>query len=161
MITPPGTFSLLIGALYVLWRKQIHRKGNHAISLTRYVHFPRKGKSKFLEKDEVNLELSIFGITIIQEAAKNFCGSRKIGEGGFGSAYNGQLLSGQEITARRLSENSRQGLHEFENEVILIAKLQHRNLVWLLACCPSKSREIAYLRIYAQWNPGFSYFWFV
>ncbi|CAM8985927.1 unnamed protein product [Rhodiola kirilowii] len=56
-------------------------------------------------------------------------------QGGFGDVFQGMLSNGTQIAAKRLSECSRQGANEFKNEILLIAKLQHRNLVRLLGFC--------------------------
>ncbi|CAL5351308.1 unnamed protein product [Camellia sinensis] len=85
--------------------------------------------------DKENLELPIFDMVTISRATNSFCCTNKIGDGGFGSIYKGVLSAGKEVVVKRFSINSKQGLNEFKNEVILIAKLQYRNLVRLLGCC--------------------------
>lgn len=84
---------------------------------------------------EEDVELPSFGFDTIAKATNNFSSTNKIGEGGFGPVYKGMLSTEQEIAVKRLSKDSGQGLVEFQNEIILIAKLQHRNLVRLLGCC--------------------------
>ncbi|KDP30509.1 hypothetical protein JCGZ_16689 [Jatropha curcas] len=69
------------------------------------------------------------------EIQDDFSSNNKLGQGGFGPVYKGTFFDGQEIAVKRLSMSSCQGLEEFKNEVVLIAKLQHRNLVKLLGCC--------------------------
>ncbi|KAL3740528.1 hypothetical protein ACJRO7_021760 [Eucalyptus globulus] len=76
-----------------------------------------------------------FDFSIIRAATDNFSDSRKLGQGGFGVVYMGQLSNGQKIAVKRLSRNSSQGEVEFKNEFMLLAKLQHRNLVRLLGFC--------------------------
>ncbi|RZC46385.1 hypothetical protein C5167_039368 [Papaver somniferum] len=84
---------------------------------------------------EEDLELHAFHLATIETATNYFFFANKIGEGGFGLVYKGQLSTGQKIAVKRLSTHSGQGISEFKNEVKLIAKLQHRNLVRLLGCC--------------------------
>ncbi|CAN1239373.1 G-type lectin S-receptor-like serine/threonine-protein kinase At4g27290 [Linum grandiflorum] len=89
-----------------------------------------------------DLELPLFQFATIVDATNNFSPNNKLGQGGYGPVYKGILKNGRTIAVKRLSKRSRQGTHEFKNEVVCIAKLQHRNLVKLLGCCIQSDERV-------------------
>ncbi|XP_028788523.1 cysteine-rich receptor-like protein kinase 10 [Neltuma alba] len=90
-----------------------------------------------------NLEPLQFSLVTIEAATNNFSDDKcLLGRGGFGRVYKGILSNGQEIAVKRLSKCSGQGAEEFKNEILLIAKLQHRNLVALLGFCIEEQEKI-------------------
>ncbi|XP_059456160.1 G-type lectin S-receptor-like serine/threonine-protein kinase At4g27290 isoform X1 [Corylus avellana] len=108
-----------------IWKKKLKTQGTTQIS---------HGKE--------DMELPMFDLAAIANATDNFSNNKKLGEGGFGPVYKGKLADGRDIAVKRLSKNSKQGLNELKNEVILIAKLQHRNLVKLLGCCIQENENM-------------------
>ncbi|KAL3740455.1 hypothetical protein ACJRO7_021702 [Eucalyptus globulus] len=148
--------TVLVGAfvlgvlVWLLWRFKDNLKG--------FSIFYRKNKKlplldNFVKNEELSAELSgpdglardakqvggaditVFNFSSIEAATNFFSEENKLGLGGFGPVYKGKLFGGQEIAVKRLSRKSSQGLDEFKNEVMLIAKLQHRNLVRLFGFC--------------------------
>ncbi|XP_070677648.1 cysteine-rich receptor-like protein kinase 25 isoform X2 [Malus domestica] len=87
------------------------------------------------QQDMRTAESLQFDLGTLETATNKFSEDNKLGEGGFGAVFKGTLINGQEIAVKRLSKSSGQGVQEFKNEVVLVAKLQHRNLVRLLGFC--------------------------
>ncbi|XP_019090700.1 PREDICTED: cysteine-rich receptor-like protein kinase 38 isoform X2 [Camelina sativa] len=81
-----------------------------------------------------------FGMILI--ATEDFSSVNTIGQGGFGSVYKGILPGGQEVAVKRLKKGSGQGDIEFKNEVLLLTRLQHRNLVKLFGFCNEGDEQI-------------------
>ena len=49
--------------------------------------------------------------------------------------FQGTLPDGQEIAVKKLLGATEHGLHQLRNEVVLLAELQHKNLVRLQGFC--------------------------
>ncbi|XP_062096106.1 probable leucine-rich repeat receptor-like serine/threonine-protein kinase At3g14840 isoform X1 [Humulus lupulus] len=94
-----------------------------------------------LKRGDNQPELHCFELDSILMATNKFSITNKLGQGGFGPVYKGQL-HGKEVAVKRLSSSSSQGYAEFRNEIILISKLQHRNLVKLIGCCIENEEKL-------------------
>ncbi|KAB2610569.1 receptor-like serine/threonine-protein kinase SD1-8 [Pyrus ussuriensis x Pyrus communis] len=124
-----GLFTINFG--YFLWKKTLRKRRQH-----KRKHVGTKinyGAGAGAGKNDT--ELPVFGLKRILAATDNFSEANKLGEGGFGPVYKGILPENQDVAIKRLSKKSGQGHQEFLNELELIAKLQHTNLVRLLGCC--------------------------
>ncbi|XP_062094626.1 probable LRR receptor-like serine/threonine-protein kinase At1g53430 isoform X2 [Humulus lupulus] len=94
-----------------------------------------------LKRGDDQPELHFFELDSLLMATNKFSITNKLGQGGFGPVYKGQL-HGKEVAVKRLSSSSSQGYEEFRNEIILISKLQHRNLVKLIGCCIENEEKL-------------------
>ncbi|KAM3747154.1 hypothetical protein ACB098_05G015100 [Castanea mollissima] len=135
-----------VSFLAYIWLKKKKKKGtvkrkvhNQSLHIT-----STKGsfEGNELKDSGTHPDLLIFDLRCIVAATENFSPTNKLGQGGFGSVYKGLLSNGQQIAVKRLSKSSRQGIEEFKNEVMSIAKLQHRNLVKLLGCCIQEGEKM-------------------
>ncbi|KAL9324204.1 hypothetical protein ACSQ67_009061 [Phaseolus vulgaris] len=107
-----------------------------------YFDDPSAGPIQSVGHETATLEPLHFNLTAIELATNNFSNDNKIGRGGFGEVYKGILLDGRQIAVKRLSKSSKQGVAQFKTEVLLIAKLQHRNLVEFIGFCLEEEEKI-------------------
>ncbi|CAH8254475.1 unnamed protein product [Arabidopsis lyrata] len=130
IIAVPTFINILvfIGLIKVYaWR----RKSNNGIDV---------GRAEYSDSD--GQFMLRFDLGMILVATNDFSSENALGQGGFGTVYKGTLLNGQEIAVKRLTRGSGQGDMEFKNEVSLLTRLQHRNLVKLLGFCNEGDEEI-------------------
>ncbi|KAI6703892.1 hypothetical protein NL676_013028 [Syzygium grande] len=134
-----ATVIFSIGSFFA-WKKSKKQQGGKDGE-----QFPEASSENVLGENfnKVNLqELVLYKLEELAAATSNFSDANKLGEGGFGAVYRGRFLNGKEIAVKRLSRASGQGLQEFINEMVVISKVQHRNLVRLLGCCAEQDEKL-------------------
>ncbi|XP_051215527.1 cysteine-rich receptor-like protein kinase 6 [Lolium perenne] len=102
-----------------------------------------KQPSYYTEAEDIDsVEYMLIGISTLRSATGDFAEINKLGEGGFGAVYKGTLPNGEEIAVKRLSRSSTQGVEELKNELALVAKLKHKNLVRLVGVCLEQQERL-------------------
>ncbi|XP_061368205.1 LEAF RUST 10 DISEASE-RESISTANCE LOCUS RECEPTOR-LIKE PROTEIN KINASE-like 1.2 [Gastrolobium bilobum] len=94
------------------------------------------------ESGAVYFGVPVFSYEELQEATNNFDQARELGEGGFGTVYYGKLRDGREVAVKRLYERNTRPVESFINEIQILTRLRHRNLVSLYGCTSRHSREL-------------------
>ncbi|XP_009361746.2 cold-responsive protein kinase 1 isoform X2 [Pyrus x bretschneideri] len=107
----------------------------------RIVNKSRKPGSDIDEVSGIH-NVKLFTYKELRIATEDFSPANKIGEGGFGSVYKGQLKDRKFAAIKVLSAESRQGVKEFLTEIDVISKIKHENLVELYGCCVEGNQRI-------------------
>ncbi|KAG0569894.1 hypothetical protein KC19_6G123800 [Ceratodon purpureus] len=95
-----------------------------------------------------------FKLSELSNATGGFDKAHEIGVGGFGKVFIGNFKDGRTLAIKRASGlvSSNQGLAEFRNEVLLLSRLHHRNLVRLEGFCDESGLQILVYEFVRQGN---------
>ncbi|XP_062202870.1 cysteine-rich receptor-like protein kinase 6 [Phragmites australis] len=128
-IVMPTTCALLAITVICFWRRRR--------SAAQY--FPPYSTSS---DDIQEADMLLLDLSTLRTATEDFAESKMLGKGGFGMVYKGILHEGQEIAVKRLCQSSSQGIGELKSELVLVAKLHHKNLVRLIGVCLQEHEKI-------------------
>lgn len=123
----------LLSLFCILQRKRV--SGIGVISKLKRVEWSADG-------DKEDDESIFFSFSSIESATDHFSEAKRLGQGGFGPVYKGKFNNGLEVAVKRLNKMTVYGTEQFKNEVTVISKLQHRNLVKLMGYCTHGEERI-------------------
>ncbi|XP_006655431.2 leucine-rich repeat receptor protein kinase HPCA1-like [Oryza brachyantha] len=83
-----------------------------------------------------------FSFDELKICTNNFSDSHEIGSGGYGKVYRGILGDGTRVAIKRAEPGSMQGAVEFKNEIELLSRVHHRNLVGLIGFCYEQGEQM-------------------
>ncbi|XP_042375483.1 LEAF RUST 10 DISEASE-RESISTANCE LOCUS RECEPTOR-LIKE PROTEIN KINASE-like 1.2 isoform X2 [Zingiber officinale] len=125
------------GILFYRYKK----KRDYSASMKSFIRSASSGpSSRDPEKYSVHLQSYIFSYDELQEATNGFV--NELGDGGFGTVYKGKLQDGRVVAVKRLYENNYRRLEQFMNEIEILSRVRHQNLVDLYGWTSRNSKEL-------------------
>ncbi|XP_078149896.1 leucine-rich repeat receptor protein kinase HPCA1-like [Carex rostrata] len=83
-----------------------------------------------------------FSFEELRKCTGNFSDNNQIGAGGYGKVYRGYLTNGLVVAIKRAKQGSMQGAQEFKNEIELLSRVHHKNLVSLVGFCYEQGEQM-------------------
>ncbi|KAL9266081.1 Wall-associated receptor kinase-like 8-like protein [Drosera capensis] len=129
-----GTILLVIGSYWLYkvvkrWKEIQHKAKN----------FKRNGglllQRELSSEEGVVDKLKIFTMNELEKATDDFNENRIVGEGGQGTVYKGMLMDGQIVAVKKSKQIDESQLELFANEMIILSRINQRNVVEVLGCC--------------------------
>ncbi|KAM5567787.1 LEAF RUST 10 DISEASE-RESISTANCE LOCUS RECEPTOR-LIKE PROTEIN KINASE-like 1.1 [Rosa sericea] len=130
-----GVPTLLAACFFILW---CYRQKCASLNLV----LSRNISNSDPEGRSVSFGVSVFTYKELEEATNHFDSEKEIGDGGFGIVYHGKLKDGREVAVKRLYEHNYRRAEQFMNEIEILTRLRHKNLVTLYGCTSRHSRDL-------------------
>ncbi|XXG57283.1 hypothetical protein AAC387_Pa03g4482 [Persea americana] len=144
VVAPLAFVVILLILLIILWRFKLRKQD--PVVMANEAGFFSSEKRRFTYAEVINMTNNL---------------ERSIGKGGFGTVYHGQMPDGTQVAVKMLSLQSvkllshmRQGSDEFQNEVQLLIRVHHRNLVPFIGYCQEGDGMALIYEYMAQGNLG-------
>lgn len=83
-----------------------------------------------------------FSLEDLKKYTNSFSEANAIGSGGYGKVYRGTLPTGTLVAIKRAQQGSMQGGVQFKNEIELLSRVHHKNLVSLVGFCFEQGEQL-------------------
>ncbi|KAJ6891087.1 LEAF RUST 10 DISEASE-RESISTANCE LOCUS RECEPTOR-LIKE PROTEIN KINASE-like 1.1 isoform X1 [Populus alba x Populus x berolinensis] len=131
---------LLVSIFFIRWHRHKRAHISSNVNSANASSYPSSKSDP--EGDNNYFGVPIFSYSELEEATNNFDSKHELGDGGFGTVYYGKLRDGREVAVKRLYEHNRKRIKQFMNEIQILTRLRHKNLVTLYGCTSCSSREL-------------------
>ncbi|KAJ1298157.1 hypothetical protein BS78_01G432200 [Paspalum vaginatum] len=100
----------------------------------------KRSTKRFLS--EASCAVPLYSYREIERATCCFSEEKRLGTGAYGTVYEGRLSDSRLVAVKRIRQRDNAGLECVMNEVRLLSRVCHRNLVRLLGCCIEQGQQI-------------------
>ncbi|XP_049398898.1 LEAF RUST 10 DISEASE-RESISTANCE LOCUS RECEPTOR-LIKE PROTEIN KINASE-like 1.2 [Solanum stenotomum] len=134
--------ALMAGVIFFVYCRRQNKKSYAGSSLITRSILSYPSSMKDPEKANIAMGVHLFDYNELEEATSNFDSKKELGDGGYGTVYKGKLRDGRVVAVKRLYENNCKRVEQFMNEIDILTRLHHPNLVTLYGCTSRHSREL-------------------